>query len=133
MTPEAAISRFLQEAFTDDSLAVLRADAARGNVPYLDCHRCLVGHARSMLISWPLHPSDEDIAVSMAYLKLYPNEWLSVRGDMERQARLIPLIDAEIARRSAARAEVVAKAREVVTPASAQSPAGTLSASLWRP
>lgn len=130
MNPETIITRFLQEAFTDDSLAVLRADAIAMKVPFDNVRRCLVGHATYWESRRYL-----GYRASEAYydLGLKRGDRSLENGDCRRMRRLVPLIDAEIARRSGARAEVIAKAREVVTSASAQSPAGTLSASPWCP
>lgn len=119
MTPEQIITSFLQSEFTDEALAALRIDAKEGCVPYNDRSACLVAHSGGPL--WGFRPAEE---ASEAYRLLGCNPVVTVplpfrvkppAPDRRRMKMLIPIIDAEIARRAAARAEVVERAKEVIT------------------
>lgn len=125
MKPEHVISRFLQEAFTDEALSKLREDAVAGRVPFIDPDRCLVGHAPRSEARFALGYGAG--GASTAYCDLAYSRWYDIflpdeGNDSLRMRRLIPLIDQEIMRRKEARAEVVRKAQEVIT----QSPVDTL-------
>lgn len=113
MAPEEIIAQFLVEAFTDDALITLRADAVAGKVPYFDCEQCFVAHTGRP--SMGIYDSPERAAADRAYCQLA--EWWPSSGicdDRRRMDRLIPLIDAEISRRADMRCEVMSKAREAI-------------------
>lgn len=117
MKPEQVITAFLQSEFTDERLAILRIDAIAGCVPYRDATACLVAHAREFWLDAFQLPNAR--AAERAYLSLGSSRWwdLFVRYDLDsskKMRRLIPLIDAEIERRRAARKEVAEKAKEVL-------------------
>jgi hypothetical protein len=113
MKPEAVIADFLMSAFTDERLAILRADAAAGKVPFMSCKQCLVGHTGEPL-KYEFKDTPYRQAASDAYSSLGIDPKQDVySSDTLRQARLIPLIDAELARRTALRAEVIEHAKAV--------------------
>lgn len=139
MTPEQIITSFLQSEFTDEALATLRIDAIEGCVPYNDRSACLVAHSGESVwksaCAWGL-PRAEDVSEAYRLLGRSPyaasvplpfREWVvspwewAVSPDQRRMKLLIPIIDAEIARRAAARAEVIERAKEVITQAARSS------------
>jgi hypothetical protein len=104
---QRTIADFLISDF--GSLERLYTDAKAGKIVYYSCDDCLVGHSDQ---GWN-RPLSEVFEVSEAYRDLgYSSEQLV--SDAVRINRLIPLIEAEMARRAALRAEVVARAKEAV-------------------
>lgn len=91
MEPKGVIAQFLAEHFDDAHLAALRADTLAGRVPIADTSRCLVAHTGTAYLLNA--ESGERIAASIAYFEL-------ASDDQARQAALLPLIDAEMARRA---------------------------------
>lgn len=114
------IAQYLMESFSDEKLSQLREDAVAGLVPFMSTKHCLVGHSDT---GWLVYQGDDaewdarrkerlqHSRASSAYCTLgFSEKWED--SDQKRCKRLLHLIDAEIERRAALKAEAVAKAVE---------------------
>lgn len=119
--PEQVIAEFLMTNFDDERLAKLLTDAVAGKVPFADPTTCLVGHsAEDFLDAWGYDSVQNRRRcgrASTAYRQLADSHWTDLflpydMSDKRKMKRLIPLINAEIARRAALRAEAVRAAVE---------------------
>lgn len=114
MTNEEVISEYLRSAYTDERLVMLSAHAEDGKLAFNSCC-CLIGIptvSHALMGKYDVCPEGrrhtnnargaegsladraEDAFCALAY------------NDVDRRARIIPLIKAEIARREAERAAV---------------------------